>query len=441
MDGSGNLYGTTQNGGVNYGGIVFELTAPLSAGMNDSVLHSFPTPGSNGNLDGSYPMSDLIIDGSGNLYGTTYRGGAIPIDRGTVFELAAPLFAAMGDIVLFSFPEDGSGGQYPLAGLIIDGSGDLYGTTSGGGLDAGTVFELVNCSGTYSQKLLQAFEPTPEAGLTMDGSGNLYGTTTYGGPSNGGTVFEISPPSGSCGGAQSNNGFYLSDYLGGPAMAQIPFGLPGDIAVSGRWAAATGPTTYGVYRPSNQVFYLATSLGATQSAIEVPFGIPGDIPITGDWNGDGITEVGVYRPSNQTFYLRYSATRTEEIVFGTIGDIPLAGDWNGDGFWSPGVYRPSNSTFYLTNQNTAGSPAVAWQTTNFGIPGDRPIVGDWDGNGTTTIGVVRGANEWFLTNQSGPNFTSGFAEYDFLFGLGGDQFITGDWDGNGTFTPGAYRSQ
>ncbi len=190
MDANGNLYGTTSNGGTAGYGTVFEL-APSNGSYTETVLHSFgATP------DGQYPEAGLIMDASGNLYGTTSDGGTAG-GYGTVFELAKGA-SGYTETVLHSFGS-GTDGQYPEAGFIMDASGNLYGTTyQGGSSGYGTVFELVKGASGYTETVLNSFTGTngqyPEAGLIMDASGNLYGTTYGGGTAGGyGTVFEITP--------------------------------------------------------------------------------------------------------------------------------------------------------------------------------------------------------------------------------------------------------
>ncbi len=114
---------------------------------------------------------------------------------------AAPLAKAQSLSVLHTFQGGSSDGANPFAGLIMDSSGNLYGTTEAGGASGlGTVFELVNASGTYSQKVLHSFNRSnganPFAGLIMDSSSNLFGTTKFGGTSGFGTVFELVNSSG-----------------------------------------------------------------------------------------------------------------------------------------------------------------------------------------------------------------------------------------------------
>jgi uncharacterized repeat protein (TIGR03803 family) len=189
MDGSGSLYGTTLQGGASGDGTVFELA---KGSGTITTLASF-----NG-TNGAYPHAGLITDGSGNLYGTAFNGGA---GRGTVFELAK----GSGTITpLASFKS--TDGKNPDGALIMDSRGNLYGTTvAGGASSVGTVFELAKGSGTITT--LASFNGTnganPYAGLIMDKSGNLYGTSPLGGPAwNGhtnfgyGTVFELAKGSG-----------------------------------------------------------------------------------------------------------------------------------------------------------------------------------------------------------------------------------------------------
>jgi uncharacterized repeat protein (TIGR03803 family) len=226
-DKAGNLYGTTQSGGFDNVGTVFKLTP---AGV-ESVLHSFGT-----GYDGAYPTSSLIIDGTTNLYGTAGEGGVN--NGGIVFKLtldgtetilysfgggdgagpAAGLVRRAGtlygttefggtnnDGVVFKLTKDGeesvlhsfsggSDGGLPLAGLIMDGVGNLFGTTHFGGQDgSGTVFEIAPGD---SEIVLHSFAggsdgAYPDGALTLDASGNLYGTTSIGGASNSGTVFRI----------------------------------------------------------------------------------------------------------------------------------------------------------------------------------------------------------------------------------------------------------
>jgi uncharacterized repeat protein (TIGR03803 family) len=196
FDHAGNLYGTTAYGGIYgsqaTGGTVFELTPQSNGTWSEKVLHSF----GNGN-DGHLPVSNLIFDSAGNLYGTTQAGGANSF--GTVFELMPQVGGGWKEKILHGF---GSGfdGQSPRAGLIFDAAGNLYGTTTQGGLYTfGTAFELIpQASGAWKEKLLHSFGSGSdgqycEAGLIFDSAGNLYGTTFSGGTFGGGVAFELRP--------------------------------------------------------------------------------------------------------------------------------------------------------------------------------------------------------------------------------------------------------
>ncbi len=182
-DSSGNLYGTTLGDGTDNDGTVFELN-PSSGVL--TTLATFTGP------NGASPASDLLMDGSGNLFGTTVGDGTD--NEGTVFELN-PNSGVLTTLATFTGPN----GAYPSAGLIADASGNLYGTTAGDGTDNdGTVFELNPNSGVLTT--LATFTVTngayPDAGLVADASGNLYGTTSGGGADQEGTVFELDPSTG-----------------------------------------------------------------------------------------------------------------------------------------------------------------------------------------------------------------------------------------------------
>jgi uncharacterized repeat protein (TIGR03803 family) len=186
-DRAGNFYGTTYQGGSCGAGTVFEL----SSGGKETVLHNFCLGG-----DGGYPFGGVILDSSGNIYGTTEVGG--PINGGTVFELKRKANGKWSERVLHRF--SGPDGKGPFAGLIRDAAGNLYGTASEGGTQVffgGVAYEIAS-SGKY--RVLYNFcslpgcadGQLPVGGLTMDRKGNLYGTTSEGGASGMGAVFELS---------------------------------------------------------------------------------------------------------------------------------------------------------------------------------------------------------------------------------------------------------
>jgi uncharacterized repeat protein (TIGR03803 family) len=194
FDAAGNLYGTTQEGGIHNAGTVFELSPREGGGWTEKVLHSF----NYGFVDGAYPDSNLVLDAAGNLFGTTASGGVHV--SGTVFELSPNDHGGWTETVLHSFGS-GTDGYTPLAGLVFDDAGNLYGTTDQGGIHGwGTAFELMPSEdGSWAEKVLHSFNldgldgAGPVAGLIFDGAGNLYGTTVGGGIHLFGTVFELSP--------------------------------------------------------------------------------------------------------------------------------------------------------------------------------------------------------------------------------------------------------
>jgi len=209
-DANGDLFGTTING-TSSDGTVFEIkntgtvAAPVYAGGPATLVSFAYGVGPNG----ASPYGGLIADANGDLFGTTYVGGAINensgLGYGTVFEIkntgtvAAPVYAsALTTLVNFN----GSNGQYPYAGLIADANGDLFGTTYDGGANGyGTAFEIQNTGTTAapvyasSPTTLVSFSGTngadPYGALIADANGDLFGTTYLGGANNDGTVFEI----------------------------------------------------------------------------------------------------------------------------------------------------------------------------------------------------------------------------------------------------------
>lgn len=195
---SGALLGVTVDGGINRRGTVFQLTPssdPLAA-WTETILYSFAA-----SPDGGFPSSDLAMDRGGNLYGVTLLGGANNL--GAVYRLSPPTSQGgpWTESVLFSF--SGPDGSSPFGRLLLDKSGALYGTTSGGGASqAGTVFKLTpQPDDVWAQQVLYSFSGgadggSPEAGVIMGQNGRLLGTASTGGagPLSGGVVFQLDPP-------------------------------------------------------------------------------------------------------------------------------------------------------------------------------------------------------------------------------------------------------
>jgi uncharacterized repeat protein (TIGR03803 family) len=203
FDPKGSLYGTTEYGGSGGFGTAFEVSPPspldTQGDWQEQILHQFPAYQG----DGEYPYAGLIADEAGNVYGATESGGAC-YGCGTVFELTPGSDGTWQETILHEFSKP-SDGLNPMATLVMDGAGNLYGSTAGGGGGmqycnggCGTVFELSpEAQGKWKYTVLHRFNgndgAAPQAALILDSKGNLYGTTQYGGAGYAGVAFEITP--------------------------------------------------------------------------------------------------------------------------------------------------------------------------------------------------------------------------------------------------------
>jgi len=189
---------------------------PASAEWNEKVLYSFQ-----GGSDGQTPAGGVVFDKAGNLYGVTYEGGSTCPSPGcgTIFQLSPGSGGRWSESVLYDF--NGNQGSRPFGGAIIDGNGNLYGTTGYGGSGQCKLFgDVVGCGvvwklspptqkgGQWTYAVLYNFQgdkdgQIPNGDLTLDKAGNLYGATLYGGGYGScnapyfqhcGTVFELCPP-------------------------------------------------------------------------------------------------------------------------------------------------------------------------------------------------------------------------------------------------------
>ncbi len=189
LDAAGNIYGVTQDGGANGWGSIFELS-DSGGSWNQTILYSFKGQG-----DGGAPYSELVFDDKGNLYGTASARGAD--GHGTLFELS-PSGSGWTYSVLYTFTGGVDGGQ-PVAALVFDKSGNLYGaTTSFGANGGGTVFELSPSGSNWAFSVLASMTGSdgPVAALAMDAAGTLYGTNFMDGASGYGSVFSLAPSGG-----------------------------------------------------------------------------------------------------------------------------------------------------------------------------------------------------------------------------------------------------
>ncbi len=334
-DAVGNLYGTTYYAGASGYGTVFKVN---KKGV-ETVLYNFT-----GGADGGYPFAGLIRDKVGNLYGTTYYGGAT--GYGTVFKVDKK----GTETVLYSFTGGTTDGCYPYQGVVQDKTGNFYGTTESCGASSnGTVFKLSK-KGTLT--LLHSFAGGTSDGaaplygsLLMGKNGNLYGVTEAGGATGQGTVYKLS---------KKGTETVLYSFAGGTTDGCYPFG---SVALD----------------KTNNVYGTAESCGASSAGIvwkvnkkgtetvlyNFTGGADGAYPLAGvilDATGNlyGDTEVGGASGLGAVYKLSKKGTETVLHSFaGSDGEIPLGG-----------VIRDAKGTLYgTTADGGSGGYGVVWQIT------------------------------------------------------------------------------
>jgi|CZKJ01.1.fsa_nt_gi uncharacterized repeat protein (TIGR03803 family) len=214
---TGQIYGVNNIGGANGVGSVFQMTKNADGTWQETEIYSFAGYPN----DGANPYAGLTLDSAGNLYGTTEFGGdgacirvKNPVGCGTVFELSYAAKTGWTEIVLHQFEGAyGNDGSAPAANLIFDASGNIYGTTSTGGMfnrncpiidygpGCGTVFELTPSAFAWNETILYSFiggtkDGSSASGLVWDQYGNLYGTVEDAAANDYGAIFKLTPSAG-----------------------------------------------------------------------------------------------------------------------------------------------------------------------------------------------------------------------------------------------------
>ena len=458
-DAAGNLFGTTASGGANGDGTVFKI-AKAGAGYASTPNTLFSFDGANG----AGPVSGLIADTAGDLFGTTPSGGAY--GYGTVFELVNHR-GVYTLATLLSF--GGADGRF-ASSLITDAAGDLFGTTSSGGAGgAGTVFELVNHGGAYTPVTLLSFSDNgadganPGGGLLADAAGNLFGTTGEGGAYNApglprGTVFEL---------VNNGGGRYtpvtLLSFDGANAAGPVG-GLIADAAGDLFGATAGGGTAgYGIAfeitnsgfgtkgstppsAPSSNIVWRNASTGGVEvwspngsggftydnlGAVSTSWQIQG----TGDFTGGG--EDGILWQNSSTSAVElWNPNGSGGFTYESLGAVNSSwkvqgtGDFTGNG--ADGVLWRNSSTGGVELWNSNGSGDFTYD--NLGVVNSAwQIQGTGDFTGGGEDGIVWRNSTNGNVELWNPNGSGGFT-YDNLGPVNSNWQIqeTGDFTGNGS---------
>lgn len=269
LDGKGNLYGTTETGGANGAGSVFELTPNSSGGWSEQVLYSFN--GFVNQSDGYFPLGGLIFDSKGNLYGTTIGGGTSY--QGIAFELSPESSGTWTEKVIYNFAGGSSVGSPQLLSFALDAAGNLYGIQGFGcTYGFGCVFELVaGTNGTWRLKILHSFSGGNDGSgpfgspPVFDSVGNLYGVTTEGGVDDYGVVFKLTPQSNGNWTEKVLYSFNGRDGNSGP-IGNLAIDSRGNIFGTTLDVFELSPESNGVYAEKNVHFFSGGKDGALPEA-------------------------------------------------------------------------------------------------------------------------------------------------------------------------------
>jgi uncharacterized repeat protein (TIGR03803 family) len=335
-DPSGNVYGTTQYGGAYNDGTVFEI----AQGSNSvTTLGSF----NSANKGGFMPETGVAVDAAGDVFGTTFVGGHY--NHGTVFEVRS---GSNVITTLVSLSSE-SGANAPLT---VDASGNVYGTMRGIGaiVTSGSVFEIA--AGSSTLKVLACFNGLngefPESPLLIDASGNLYGTTYRGGPSAYGTVFEVPNNSGTIIDLASfnrANGSYPEGQLAMDSQANI-YGKASDYGTA---PGVTGGMIFEVVKGSGQITTLAH---VSYDGDGVTMDAAGNL-YTVEFNGDTGLDFDVASVVELPKGSRTLKTLVSMNASNWVPTSSLALDAAGNLYGSTGVSSPHGGTVFELTPNTS----------------------------------------------------------------------------------------
>jgi len=296
-DAAGDLFGTTDAGGPDNSGTVFEIAKTATGYANPTTLVGFEAN------TGIYAQGSLIIDAAGDLIGMTAEGGV----DGTVYEIAKTATGyASNPTILVTF--NGADGDGPDGGLIMDANGNLFGTTSAGGANNdGTVFEIPKTASGYGTlTTLLSFNgangANPGGTLIADANGDLFGTTTAGGASSDGTAFEV-----------TDSGFKTSPSGTSAAISSIASSSSEGVISS---AVATSPADPSVITisGSDQV----TDPGAGSYTIQFLTGASADTLIL---HANGVDQISGFDPTTDVLDLSSLLSETNVNLNGDISAL------------------------------------------------------------------------------------------------------------------------
>jgi uncharacterized repeat protein (TIGR03803 family) len=447
-DSSGNLFGTTNYGGDYGWGTLFEWV------RSSGTLTTLVSFNANSNT-GIEPVSGLLMDSSGNLFGTTTSGGAR--GDGTLFEWSP----GTGLSILADFFA-GSVSSSPQGGLVEDSSGNLFGTTSGGGTNHdGTLFEWSPGSGlttlfSFSGNSGQHPGQYPEGNLLEDSSGNIFGTTYSGGTNNKGTVFEWAPSSGSFTSLASFDGFNgnapdgdLAEDSSGNLFGATVAGGAFDRGTAFEWVKSTGMISTlasfdgpnstphgGVIRDANGNLFGTTEAGNTLFAVVKSTTWTG-LGTDNNWSNSGNWTDGVPGTGQAAVFSTHAGSNT------AVVDVPFYGVLSIDTHWGGTINVNQPFTTYGTDQWASGAINVAggvtWTNTSTLTLGDPNV--NHTNQSLGGLGALSNANT--LIGQSTTFTDSGeYTETGTLqVRFGATAILSGtfdNYDGVGTLTGGTY---
>jgi uncharacterized repeat protein (TIGR03803 family) len=377
FDSSGDAFGTTEEGGENGCGMIWEITK--SGTYTD--LHDFGA-----GADGVAPVAGVTLDSSGNLYGTTAEGGAN--DCGMVWKLTSG--GTYSDLWDFG---SGTDGYEPCSGVTIDGSGNLYGTAlRGGAYGAGMVWKLTAGTGyTDLHDFGSGYDGWyPESGVTLDSSGNLYGTVYAAGSNNGGLLWQLTT-----GGTYNTLHSFGSSSDGSNPIGGVTFDSLGNLY---------GTTEKGGIYGSGGVLWEYTTSGSYKVLHEFGSGLDGALP----WAGVTVDIVGDLFGTTSAGGGQFGGTLWEYTSAGTYSTLyDFGAGSDGSGPWAGVSFDSSGNIFGTSSQGGVHNGGRLWEVLSWVKSltiSPSTVQGGQDATGTITLTQAPLGNLTIALTSNAPGY-------------------------------------